>query len=189
MDADDPTRQFCSEVASTHYRDLGVPLWEGLTTTSAEGTARWLGSFGVRQFTTHGPSDLEYDPKLVVVAEWRDPDALFDDHVDSAVVDAMLERANQGANIQHSMWMLPVARLAKGYSLGLNLFGKEGPVPEGMSATVALRVKALDARHAAIKTHVQAAAEQWQEEHGYRAPFWELLRMAREGQRRAEAEG
>jgi hypothetical protein len=34
---------------------------------------------------------------------------------------------------------LPLSRIAKAYSAVLNLLGKAGPVPEGMSATAALR--------------------------------------------------
>ena len=96
MDWDDPDRQFCSEVASTHYANEGLQLWRGLTKTSGEGTARWLSRFGVKRFETHGPSDLEHDPQLAVVAEWRDPETLFQAHLDDAVVDSMLEGAAAG---------------------------------------------------------------------------------------------
>lgn len=176
----DHSEQFCSEVVSSHYGAEGLQLWEGLTTTSDPDTARWLAAFGVREFETHGPSDLEYDPKLVVVAEWRDPGALFDDHIDAAVVDALLEGARRGDTLTHRWWMLPVARALKAYSWVLNRLGRVGPVPEGMSATVALRVQALGARHAALRAQVERAAAAFQEEHGYRAPYWDLVRLARE---------
>ena len=76
--------------------------------------------------------------------------------------------------------MLPVARVLKAYSWVLNRLGRVGPVPEGMSATVALRVQALGARHAALRAQVERAAAAFQEEHGYRAPYWDLVRLARE---------
>lgn len=180
----DPSEQFCSEVVSTHYGAEGLSLWEGLTTTSDPATARWLAAFGVREFETHGPSDLEYDPKLVVVAEWRAPEALFADHVDAAVVDALLEGARRGDELTHRGFMLPVARTLKAYSWVLNRMGRVGPVPEGMSATVALRVQALGARHGAIRADVERAAEAFQREHGYRAPYWDLVRLAREARDR-----
>lgn len=176
----DPSQLFCSEVVSQAYGAEGLPLWEGLTTTSDPDTARWLGAFGVREFETHGPSDLEYDPKLSVVAEWRDPEGLFADHVDVAVIDALLEGARRGDNVTHDWRMLPVARVMKAYSWVLNRFGRIGPVPEGMTATVALRVRALTERHAGIRQRVEAAAAAFGREHGYRAPYWELVRMARE---------
>lgn len=176
----DPSEQFCSEVVSTHYHAEGLSLWEGLTTTSDPATARWLAAFGVREFETHGPSDLEYDPKLVVVAEWRDPAALFADHLDAAVVDALLEGARRGDELTHRWALLPVARVLKAYSWVLNQLGRTGPVPEGMSATVALRVQALETRHAAIRARVEQAAEAFQREQGYRAPYWDLVRLARD---------
>src|SRR6185503_19225813 len=86
MDYRDPSAQFCSEVASAAYARRGVHLWRGLSSMSGRGLARWLGAFGVRNFVTLAPSDLEYDPQMSVVAEWRDPEALFSDHLDNAVL-------------------------------------------------------------------------------------------------------
>ena len=91
MDYTDPGKLFCSEVASSVYRELGVILWTRSSTISSPGLRRWLAGFGVTHFETQEPSDLEYDPQLVVVAEWRDPKALRDDHIDNAVIDVMLE--------------------------------------------------------------------------------------------------
>src|SRR5213594_3516562 len=46
MDYTDASRLFCSEVASSVYRELGVTLWTGLSTISGAGLRRWLASFG-----------------------------------------------------------------------------------------------------------------------------------------------
>lgn len=180
MHYDNPDKKFCSEVASAPYADLGVALWAGRTTMSAKGTTAWLSALGVEQFETHGPSDLEYDPQVVVVAEWRDRETLFDDHVDNAVIDAMLEGAERGDVIDYDYRFLPVARLMKGYSLLLNAAGRPGPVPEGMSAATALRSQWLDERHRAVKAGVLVAAETFRLEHGYEPPYWQLVSMARE---------
>src|SRR3989442_10137944 len=96
MDYTDPSRLFCSEVASSVYGELGVTLWTGLSTISAPGLRRWLSAFGVRHFETQEPSDLEYDPQLVVVAEWRDPGALMPAHIHNATIDPTLEGAEAG---------------------------------------------------------------------------------------------
>jgi hypothetical protein len=180
MDHQDPSTQFCSEVVSLAYGELGVWLWEGLTTMSSRGVRRWLSMFGVRHFATHGPSDLEYDPKLAVVAEWHDPEALFADHLDGAVIDAMLEGAERGDELGYDAYLLPVARAAKAWSVLLNVLGKVGPVPEGMSATTALRSEALAAAHGELRARVLEAAALFEQERGYRPPYWELVRMARE---------
>jgi hypothetical protein len=179
MHYDDPSKKFCSEVASAAYGSLGVSLWEGLTSMSSRGVTNWLSLLGVEQFETHGPTDIEYDPKLVVVAEWRDPATLFDDHIDNAIIDAMLEGAELGDQLGYDYQALPLARLAKGYSLVLNLLGKPGPVPEGMSATRALRAQWLDARHAAIRAGVLPRVNTFRETRGYTPPYWELVAMAR----------
>lgn len=184
MDFDDPEQQFCSEVASTHYRDLGVTLWETLSSFSSPGLASWMAAFGVEHMQTHSPSDLEYDPALAIVAEWHGRDTLFDDHIDNAVIDAMLEQAEAGAPLDYRYAMLPLARLAKLYSVALNLVGKVGPVPEGMSPAVALRATWLADRHAEIEAEVDEAVEDFETERGRPPAYWELVPMAQEAARR-----
>jgi hypothetical protein len=178
MDYRDPSKQFCSEVASSAYRLLGVELWKGTTHMSSPGVMRWLSYFGVTHFETQAPADLEYDPQLSIVAEWRDPETLWQDHVDSAVIEAMLEGADEGDPIRYSWWMLVPVRLAKAYSVVLNLFGKTGPIPEGMGATAGLRNLELSARHEEIKKKVLVQAALFQKKQGYRPPYWDLVRMA-----------
>jgi len=182
MDYSDPARQFCSEVASAAYRSQGVRLWMGVSRLSTPGVMAWLSALGVRHFETQEPSDLEYDPQLRVVAEWRDPETLFKDHVDNAVIDVMLERAEAGEPLGFNAWLLPTARLAKAYSVVKNWFGAVGPIPEGMSATTALRVEQLKQRHAGLVAKVVERAGRFKDERGYVPPYWELLRLAREAQ-------
>ena len=179
MDYKDPSRLFCSEVASAAYHASGVDLWMRTSTISTPGLRRWLASFGVTHFETQEPSDLEYDPQLVVVAEWRDLDELFRDHIDNAVTDAMLEGAERGDVLSFPWYELPVTRLAKGYSVVLEWFGRIGPVPEGMSASAALRNRAYSARHARLAAAVGNAAGEWIASRGYRPMTWDLLDMAR----------
>ena len=126
MDYTDDSKLFCSEVASSVYRDAGLTLWTGLSTITAPGLRRWLASFGVKQFETQEPSDLEYDPQLVVVAEWRDTDALHADRIDNAVIDAMLEGAERGDALTFPWYQLPVIRRAEGLELGSGAVWREG---------------------------------------------------------------
>ena len=175
----DSTEKFCSEVAAAPYAEQGIALWEGLTTMSSKGTTAWLAALGVEQFETLGPSDLEYDPKMAVVAEWRDRQTLFDDHLDSAVIDAMLEGAQRGNAIDYDYRNLPAARLMKTYSLVLNAMGRPGPVPEGMDATTALRSRWLDDQHRNIKEAVLKQVETFSVQQGYLPPYWQLVDMAR----------
>jgi hypothetical protein len=180
MDYGDPSRLFCSEVASSVYADQGLPLWMGISTISRPGLRRWLASLGVRHFATQEPSDLEYDPQLAVVAEWRDADALEQDHIDNAVVDALLERADTGEDLTYAWYRLPPARLAKAYSALRVALGGHGPIPEGMSAAAALRHEAFVARQRALAGAVRTAATRWAAAAGYPAPYWVLVALARE---------
>lgn len=180
MDYADPEKQFCSEVASAAYQTQGVTLWMGVSHLSTPGVTGWLSALGARHFETQEPSDLEYDPQMRVVAEWRDPDTLFKDHVDNAVIDVMLEAAESGEKLDYNLWLLPVTRLMKAYSVVLNWCGQVGPIPEGMSAATALRVKRITVRHAAIKAQLLAKAEQLKTEKGYIPPYWELVRLAQD---------
>lgn len=180
MDFHDDTRLFCSEVVSGVYDSVGIRLWMNESTISTPGVRSWLAAFGVTHFRTQEPSDLEYDPQVTVVAEWRDPATLYKDHVDNAVIDAMLEEAESGRRLDYGVPMLPFARIMKAYSTVMNLFDKVGPIPEGMDATAALRNDRFSKRHAAIKEQLLKSAEEFRTAHGYRPPYWELVRLARE---------
>lgn len=178
MDYTDPSKQFCSEVASSAYHDEGVTLWMGLSTISRPGIRRWLSELGVRHFQTQEPSDLEYDPQLVVVAEWRDIATLRQDHLDNAVLDAMLDGADQGADLDGAWYRLPAVRLAKGYSWVRVALGGHGPVPEGMSASSALSHEAFVARQRTLAAAVRQAATQMEAVRGYPPFYWSLVELA-----------
>jgi hypothetical protein len=178
MDYGDPSGLFCSEVASTVYKDEGVTLWMGLSTISRLGIRTWLSELGVKHFETQEPSDLEYDPQLVVVAEWRDPGALKQDHLDNAVLDAMLEGADQGVELDYPWYKLPAVRLAKGYSWVRVLLGGHGPIPEGMSSASALRHDTFMTRQRKLAAEVQRAAEREEEKEGYTPFYWTLVDLA-----------
>ncbi len=159
MDYFDDSAMFCSEVGSYAYKQNGVQLWEFTSTISSDGIMNWLHDFGVEHFVTQMPSDLEYDPMLSVVGEWRDRETLFQDHLDNAVMDALIEQANAGEKLGYTMWLLPVARALKGYCFLLNTFGKEGPIPEGMSAVQALKNNDFVDRFQTLKTYTRAKVE------------------------------
>jgi hypothetical protein len=180
MDTQDDSKMFCSEVASEAYNHFGIRLWTGLSNISSAGARTWLSAFGVRSFITQEPSDLEYDPQLCVIAEWRDYETLYKDHLDNAVVDIMLESADNGAPLGYDWYMLPVARVAKVYSAILNKFGTVGPVPEGMTATAALRNKWFSRLHEDTVKRLRILAQQFQQSHGYSPPYWELVKLARQ---------
>lgn len=179
MDYQDHAKLFCSEVASEAYARYGVDLWAGLSHISSPGLRRWLAAFGVEHFETQEPSDLEYDPQLRVVGEWRDPATLRQDRFDNAVIEVMLEGAEKGDDLDYQRYLRPASRLVKLYSRTRNLAGKAGPIPEGMSATAALRTDQFLAQHKALGERLALKAEQFTKENGYEAPYWELLKLAR----------
>jgi hypothetical protein len=174
----DPEAMFCSEVGSYAYKNNGIQLWESESTISSNGVVKLLNTFGVENFVTQMPSDLEYDPQLSVVAEWRSAESLFDDHLYNAVIDAMLVCAEQGEEIEFNPLMLPFARIMKGNSWIKNQFESEGPIPEGMSATQALKSDAFIQRHKELKEKTSIAVDSFIEENGYKPPYWELVKLA-----------
>ena len=180
MNYNDNAKLFCSEVASAAYRQFGVNLWMGISSISSNGMANWLAGFGVKYFETQEPSDLEYDPQLTVVAEWRDAESLFKDHLDNAIIEALLEQAEKRKGLNYDWYMLPAARIFKFYSWVLNLFGSEGPVPEGMRAESALRHKRLVALHEIIIGQVELKTKDFKRENNYSAPYWRIVEFARQ---------
>ena len=178
MNFNDTTEMFCSEVASYAYRTNGMQVWKYPSTISSTGVVNWLHDFGVENFITQMPSDLEYDPQLAVVAEWRDPETLYKDHIDNAAMDALLEKANKGATIDYNIWQLPIVRVVKGYCVIKNLFGKIGMIPEGMNATRALKNQTFVAMHVRVKNKTMQMADEFLNKNGYRPPYWQLVKFA-----------
>ena len=180
MDFEEPSKLFCSEVVSDAYASTEIVLWAGKSYISSVGVKAWLAAFGVEHFITQEPSDLEYDPQLRVVAEWRDFETLYKDRLDNAVVDIMLESADGGERLAFDWYMLPVARIAKASSVLLNQFGGVGPVPEGMDAAAALRNDWFSRKHDETKKKLLILAQQFKETNGYSPPYWELIKLARQ---------
>ncbi|GAB5410530.1 MAG: hypothetical protein BalsKO_28950 [Balneolaceae bacterium] len=176
----DPEAMFCSEVGSYAYKNNGIQLWQSESTISSYGVVTLLNTFGVENFVTQMPSDLEYDPQLSVIAEWRNSEALYDDHLYNAVIDIMLERADRGDKIEYNHFLLPIIRVLKGYSVTKNQFGGVGPIPEGMSSTQALKSDAFISRHEAIKVATDQKVKEFEEQEGYLPPYWEMVKLARE---------
>lgn len=179
MNFNDDGKWFCSEVASSTYKKLGVNLWMGISSISSLGTAQWLAGFGVTHFETQEPSDLEYDPQMSVVAEWRNPETLFQDHVDNAIVEALLDEANSGKKLVYDWYMLPFARIMKLFSVIQNKFRAEGNIPEGMSAESGLRHKKYESMFNSIKEKVLLDAAKFEKEKRYTPPYWRLVGFAK----------
>jgi hypothetical protein len=180
MDITDTTMWFCSEVVSESYRSQGIKLWMGLSHISSPGLQRWLGGFGVRNFITQEPSDLEYDPQLRVVAEWRNMETLRKDQYDNAVTEVLLDGANTGESLRYSYFLLPFARVLKFYSVLLNMIGQVGPVPEGMSAVSALRNQWYTELHNDLVKSLTKKSENFKRVNGYNPPYWQLVKMVEE---------
>lgn len=174
----DSSAMFCSEVGSYAYKKYGLQLWKSVSSISSTGVSNWLHDFGVEYFVTQMPADLEYDPQLVVTGEWKDPETLFKDHVDNAVMDALITEADKGKEIDYNIWMLPVARMIKGYCMILNFFNKPGKIPEGMSATQALKNQRFVEMFQQVKATTLTNAEKFMQEKKYRPPYWQLVKMA-----------
>ncbi len=181
MDWEDPEKLFCSEVPYHAYRAVGIDLWAVQSEMSEPGLMRWLASLGVRHFTTLVPSDLEYDPRLGAVAEWRDVSTLRQHRFDNVILDVLLEGADRGDRLGYAWYYLPVARMVKGWSVAQAILGGVPKIPTGMSAPTALRVDALSHRiHPALRASIEGKAAAFLDEKGYEAPYWVLFEMARE---------
>ena len=181
MDWQDPEKLFCSEVPYHAYRGAGIDLWAVKSDMSEPGLVDWLASLGVRYFTTLVPSDLEYDPRLGAVAEWRDISMLRQHRFDDVTIDVLLEGADEGDRLGYVWYHLPVARLLKVWSAVEALLGAVPTIPKGMSAPMALRVDALSHRiHPTLRAAIEEKAAAFLQENGYEAPYWILVEAGRQ---------
>lgn len=181
MDWRDAERFFCSEVPYHAYRSVGIDLWAVKSDMSEPGLVRWLASLGVRHFTTLVPSDLEYDPRLGAVAEWRDVSLLRQHRFDDVTMDVLLQAADEGDRLGYHWYHLPVARLLKTWSGVQALLGAVPTIPKGMSAPTALRVDALSHRvHPTLRAAIEQRAAAFRRQNGYEAPYWVLVEAGRQ---------
>ena len=181
MEWEDASAAFCSEIVFHAFLERGVELWTVRSSITAPGLVRWLGTMGVRQFTSLLPSDIEYDPQLGAVVEWRDAPALMNFRLDNAIIDVLLEEADRGSELSYAWYALPVARLLKAFSVSQALVGETPRIPTGMSASTALRVDALVSKvQPVVKAELVLRADSFRETNGYEAPYWVLVQLARE---------
>ena len=187
MSREDASALYCSEVVYRAYAAEGLDLWAFRADLGSPGLMRWLGGLGVRRFDIMEPSDLEYDPRLVPVAEWRNLKALNRERVDGAILDALLERAERGADLACPTRYLPVARLKMALSAVQEALGMKRSLPRGLGAAQAVRAYGLDHRiFPVLRADVESRAAVFEASKGHPPPLWDLVAMAREA---VEAEG
>ena len=181
MDWTDGARMFCSEVVHYAYRSAGIDLWARPAQLTSPGLVRWLGDMGVTQFTTLVPSDLEYDPRLAPVAEWRNLETLNADRLDNVTLDVLLEGAERGDRLGYDPLAYLPGGLAKLWSGLQSALGATPVIPAGMSVEAALRARSLNNTvHPRLRTAIGNAAEQYRTQRGYRPPYWALTDLARQ---------
>jgi hypothetical protein len=59
-----------------------------------------------------------------------------------------------------------------------NMFGKIGMIPEGMSATRALKNQSFVAMYGRIKKKTSQFADDFIQKNHYRPPYWQLVKFA-----------
>lgn len=178
MNTYDSNSMFCSEVASYGYSKSGIRLWNLPSSISNPGAVSWLNAFGVTNFVSQMPSDLEYDRNIEVVAEWYDTDLLLNDHLYNAAMDGLYSRASLGKEPGYNHFKLPLARLLKGWCMIKNAFGGIGAIPEGMSATVALKNVWLTEQHQQLLNQLKKEVELYEKQHHHLPPYWQMVAMA-----------
>lgn len=180
MDWAEASKMFCAEVVFHAYLEQGVELWPIRSAMSAPGLVRWLSGMGVREFQTLVPSDLEYDPQLLPVVEWRNAAALQEYRLDNAITDVLLEDADRGTDLGYAWYTLPMGRVLKGLSVAQSWLGWQPIIPTGMDASAALRVSALvTVVNPTLKGDLLLRESQFLDEQGFRAPYWILVDLAR----------
>jgi hypothetical protein len=74
MDINEMKNNFVLKLLLLRIRNLGN-IMDWTINYFIKGTRNWLAAFGFN-ILKHRPSDLEYDPRVSVVAKWRDRNSL-----------------------------------------------------------------------------------------------------------------
>jgi len=91
-----------------------------------------------------------------------------------------LEEADKGKEIKYNHWQLPLVRLVKGWCIIKNYFGKSGIIPEGMSATQALKNQYFVSMYKSLKATTSIKIQHFIEVNNYQPPYWQMINLARE---------
>jgi len=181
MDWKNDKRMFCSEIVYHGYRAAGIEVWNYRATLSLPGLVRWLGDMGVREFSTLIPSDIEYDPAFMPVAEWRNAEALQQDRFDNVTLDVLLEAAERGDRLGFSGFNRIPGSMVKLWSGMESAVGITPTIPAGMTVETVLRVRSLMKYvHPRLRQGIERRAQVFRDRRGYPPPYWTLTQMARQ---------
>lgn len=180
MNSEDRSELFCAEAVYVAFKDAGMSLWPVRSHIGTRGIIRFYGPLGVRSFVTLTPQDLELDPRLALVAEWRYSGALRKDRIENALIGALLAAAEKGSSLRAPRFVLAESRAIRVASNLQSLLGVQPIVPAGMSASCAARLGGYQKHiYPTLYEAISRKAEQFKREHGYEAPAWILTDLAR----------
>ena len=103
-------------------------------------------------------------------------------------MDVLLEKAEKGREINYSIIRLPLVRVVKGWCMLNNFFGKPAIIPEGMSATQALKNQFFVAMYVKLSNATKLLADQFIIEKHYKPPYWQLVNLARKANQEMKAD-
>jgi len=181
MNPDDPSALFCAEMVYLAYGEAGMVLWPARSRLDTPGIIRLLGPLGVRQFVTLTPQDLELDPRLAAVAEWRYIHALRKDRIENALIGALFGAAERGASFRAPPFLLAESRLIRGFSNVQSFLGFPPAMPEGMNPSSAARAAGFQKHiYPTLMLAISNKAEAFRRAEGYEPPAWVLAGFAKE---------
>ncbi len=180
LDWGDDERYYGEELLLSAYDRERINLWPVRGRLTSPGLATWLHSLGVRHLDVLVPSDLEYDPALTPVAEWRNIERLRDERFNNAVFDALIDGADMGDRLGYALDEVPLALLVKAWSVIQGYRGLPEEIPDGMGPFDALRFRALTERiHPLLKKDVRGAADWLTKKQGFEPTYRQLVGIAK----------
>ncbi|MDH3976716.1 MAG: hypothetical protein OEV42_20835 [Deltaproteobacteria bacterium] len=179
MNWNDDKRFFPEEMILTAYNSVGISLWAEREAPMPPVLIRWFDSLGLSGHTFLPPSYLEYDSHFVPIAEWINKEALGDERLTFAVMDALLHSAAMGAEVGYSYDEVPLALLAKTWSVLAGYRGRQPSVPDGLSPFEALRIRTLSEKVIPVlREDTRRVAHWFKEENGRNVNYLELRKIA-----------
>lgn len=126
----------------------------------------------------HEPFEMEYDPKLIVAGEWYETKTLYDQRVLTAATSTLILSNNEAGFV--NPWKLPMYRVIKAYSMILNQFGANGPIPKGVSAQTHMVRVALVKQQKKALTELKKELAKYESEQNHKATYLKMLQSAKE---------
>lgn len=122
--------------------------------------------------------ELECDHRFNFIGEWCQSPSLYASRINTAALTAVLDTAPEQKLM--NLWVLPIYRIKKGYSILASLVGVTPPIPKGISAQTQMVLDNLTSYKNKLQLALQVALQTYESKQNHKATYLKMLQKSKE---------